>query len=736
MPGVLLMGGSPLRLGSAVLTMGGVGGGGGGGGSTVPASALAAVPGTLMAWDATVPMNALAWNTGAALNMGAPISQWAGAQVGGIANSIPAQPRLRSVQGQGYSTVNPAGATAIAAAPRARTNGGVAAIGAAPGSLGQPGFVWPGLAIQQLWMTESEVSLPATQPWYVALAYARPHVCLFGRVARLLTYTQAHPGNELLTLDSVLPATPTAAGASTMRVLGQTVKTGIYPSYWGTALLVHTPGQGIRVYLDNSTTAVNPTAPIALPGGWPATGFLAALGIPQQDQGAQCYLHELAVGGPVGGATAISQAQIDAVMATFAARYQTGTAPTILLATVGQSNATLSKGVRNNMRPLLAYLTGALAFDWLAVTGEAPGRALYVPENPKIAISDASYLTMWPGGTAVGDTTPFTDPADFTLGSIGATLVNSDLDPARTDMWKYIHGCLAGIFAYYSEAASVRPHSELAANIGAWRNFANRVRAARTADGIPSDANNLRVLYTELVANEGWAQGGQMVNDAFAALESADGFRKAMPYSVDQSETGAHTNDASYTLAHTRGAYQLSREVLAARGLSPSIVPAGIPGLGPSISAAQWNAGTQSVLVTVQHDTGNDITLPDEVRDKGLGFALRTGWVSPSNRGTLVYATSAVKVSATQFRVFFSTLPATALPAGDNRLFYVEQGINYGAAPQSGTNAGTNRVGAGNAVVDNAASRLPASHPIALDLGPGFAQNMALRWTPAGVPIS
>lgn len=240
-----------------------------------------------------------------------------------------------------------------------------------------------------------------------------------------------------------------------------------------------------------------------------------------------------------------------------------------------------------------------------------------------------------------------------------------------------------------------------------------------------------------------------MVRDAFAELETADGFRRVFTTTMEVDNRAAspsnfgdsaHAADGGYQLNFVRSAIQISREILAAgKGdQTLGLIPAGAGGLsafGPRITAAQWRASDKSILVTVSHDAGTDLTLPDAVVQRGLGFTMRTGWTGPSSRGTLVYATSAVKESATTIRVFFSA-PNATLP-NNSRLFYAEQGNNYSLAPQlGGTGSGLGRLGSGRAVRDNASACTVAALPIAADLGPAFQPDMPLQWTPAGVAIS
>jgi hypothetical protein len=516
-------------------------------------------------------------------------------------------------------------------------------------------------------------------------------------------------------------------------------------------LLVNVPGSGVSVYLDGASVRAN-VNPIPLPVAWPSTpSYLSALGQPAPYAGGQCYLHELSVGGPIGSAPAISDAQITAALAALA-RYKTGKAPTVMLAYVGQSNMgnVVGSGGLQAARAEIAYLVRALACDFIP-TPVAPGQPLI----GSAAAPYVSYLTQYtPGGQL------YTDPSLYDLGTqgpnCGAEFMAALALPSGP---AYLRGCLAGIISYYSEAASAGTYADLATNVGAWRNFAGKVRAAQVAAGIPATAASLPFMFADNVSYFGTADGSQMVADAFEALRATgtDGFVPVIGMTLDSTNqgytgsgtgSGSHADNDSLVRVWTRSAPAMARAILAAgAGDQTASIPSGaggLSGLGPQITSAVWDSATKSALLTIQHDAGNDLTLPEKVLTTGLGFILRTNWVSPTNRGTLVFATSAIKESASTIRVYFAGATAN-LPAS-SRLFYGEQGVTYFPPSAGGVSGpttqdsgmasqGMGRLGSGNAVMDNAASRVPASHPIATDLGPAFALNMPLRWTPAGVPI-
>jgi len=172
------LGGKALLLAGIPLTYGA-------GGSSAPtvAGTLATVAGTVQAWDPTVPGNVLAWNAAASDKIGAPLTGWADASAAAIAAAVTGGTRLKSVtQVTSYAGVNAAIAVPTEARPRPRVNGAIAGIGGKPGSgntdasTTNPSGLWPQLNQDQCWITEAPVTLAASQPWAIALAYARPHV--------------------------------------------------------------------------------------------------------------------------------------------------------------------------------------------------------------------------------------------------------------------------------------------------------------------------------------------------------------------------------------------------------------------------------------------------------------------------------------------------------------------------------------------------------------------------------
>jgi hypothetical protein len=433
-------------------------------------------------------------------------------------------------------------------------------------------------------------------------------------------------------------------------------------------------------------------------------------------------------------------------------RYRTGKAPTVILTHMGQSNAgnLTASGSFPLSRALIAYETGALACDWVRPSQLANGRQLYGNDNGGVA-DTTSYLRRTTVATGAAITDPALYEAGDTLNALFTTL--GALPP-------YLKGCLAGIWAYYGEAASATaeaggtPYDLKSRNVGAWKNFAGKVRAWQQAtNGVTETPASLPILFAEMASyGPAASSGAQMVTEAYyqAAADGA-GFVPVLASMMDVADDGtAHIPAGSLVTLTMRAASAIARAVLATGKGDPTITllsgAGGWSQLGPQITGAVWEAGTKSVLVTVAHDAGTDLTLSAAAASQGMGFTLRTGWTSPNARGLIYYATSASKVSATQIRVYFAGTGAAAVPlplAAGARLFYGEQGVKYTLdAAYAPTNQVQNsgafdgRFGVGNGIYDNASANLPGGLNPAADLGSGFAVNQALRWTPAGVLVT
>jgi hypothetical protein len=160
-----------------------------------------------------------------------------------------------------------------------------------------------------------------------------------------------------------------------------------------------------------------------------------------------------------------------------------------------------------------------------------------------------------------------------------------------------------------------------------------------------------------------------------------------------------------------------------AQGLSDSIVASALPATGlPTKGGPQiahvYRASNTSLVLTVAHDSGNDLLLPLQAAD-GAGFAVMDGGTVAAP-GPIISAIAAARVDATHITVTLAS--AISNPSRDSLFFYP-----YGST----------QIGRGNAVTDNASSiSPPVNWNISNDLGSTWSVNMPLQATTYPITLS
>ncbi len=160
-----------------------------------------------------------------------------------------------------------------------------------------------------------------------------------------------------------------------------------------------------------------------------------------------------------------------------------------------------------------------------------------------------------------------------------------------------------------------------------------------------------------------------------------------------------------------------------AQGLSDSIPASALPSTGlPSKGGPQiahvYRASNTSLVLTVTHDSGNDLLVPLQAAF-GAGFAVMDGGTVAAP-GLIITAIAAARIDATHISI---TLASAIKNASSLVLFFYP----YGSM----------QIGRGNAVTDNASMITPpANWNIGNDLGSSWSVNMPLQATTYPITLS
>jgi hypothetical protein len=612
---------------------------------------------------------------------------------------------------------NPASTRAVA-----RVNGYLGAVGAP-----DPSIVTYGPSLDPDWgLSHPGLQLGAGAAWTRYLVWTRPNprqgtyyvngapIPLLHCTASGTTILQAGSTDANLTL---FPGTPSQT----------TLSTTIARRHTHAIILRNTPGTGVDAWLDGVQVA----AAIANPLGASAEGQVLFLHDGTIQGSAQCWFHEAAAW----------ERPLDAAdMATLIAaqaRWVLGPRRGVSVLVMGQSNAAwfCNAGAPLAMAQGIAWYLGAAAYAVDAVVSGSyisPSRYSIISGHP---ISNSSPPLFPPGpagGTFLTNPGDGSDPSTWAAGP-DFTALTDDLTGPAALVSTLDEADIAFLVWPWSEQDSTMPYSDKALYKGTVLQLLSLTRTllGRTAATLPLLAWNAIPYETDA--------GVQMVRESIADLAAAPA-NNIVVFAAQTADSNAlnATYDPSTGLSSGGdpehrdqpdllrygmiGAHAAGHAAIAG-GLSDSIPAmarpaAGLPAAGGPKIAHVYRASDISIILTIVHDSGNDLIVPRQALN-GAGFAVMDGG-SVAAPGNIITATAAARIDATHVAVTLAA-PITN-PSADALFFYP-----YGST----------QIGRGNAVTDNAALVTPpANWNIAGDLGAAWSINLPLQATSYPITLS
>jgi hypothetical protein len=247
--------------------------------------------------------------------------------------------------------------------------------------------------------------------------------------------------------------------------------------------------------------------------------------------------------------------------------------------------------------------------------------------------------------------------------------------------------------------------------------------------GTPAGAAMVREAWVELAADPAnnlvWA-----VPQTYDSITRGDNWNAATGVETTGTPNPGHRDAMDNVAFYRRGALAMARAILASNGLSASLLPASLgAGTGPRIVAATLSGA--SVVLTIQHDGGNDLVVPALASPKGadaplpaqgVGFSVMDGGsiIAP---GAMIRAVACTRLDTTHLQLTLASAPTNQASAC--RLFYPWPGEMWADQPLT-------EIGRGCAVTDNFGQiAVPADCDLNQLLGDGWRVNM-----PLGSPVS
>jgi hypothetical protein len=657
--------------------------------STSPPSVqLTTISGLHGWWDAGTP-------SGFAGPTGSPLAGW-NQVIGTLLDKSAAQIPLRP-----YSFAAPSGAPA--GVPRlSGTLGGVGRFASNSNPVVPP--LDPDLGFQ---LPASTINWSGSWTWY--LVWSRPN----------WRQGSVHDSNPITLLSAgSTPIVQADSSGTTSRLVlfpgqGQIVLTQTLTRRHTHSIVIQSQaGSGINVWLDGTQVASG----VAPPQFASTTGPILFLHDGTFLGAAQCWFHEAAC-----WQRALTIAEIGQLL-SYATRWYRGNRRSVLLLVDGQSNAinyALNDGAAALLAQGVAWHTGALAYGVLATTGSA---ASYTMQS-----GHGLYAAV--GGTYPGsflqDPMDGSDPATWNTGTDGHAVQRAIGGLAPEDV-----ADLCAIVWPWNETDSLRAYSELSTFTGAARRFMGLERG-----WVSSQASNLPVVWWNAIPY-GSAAGIQMHRATVAGLtdDTTQNVIVGNPQTSDSNARGSSWDpttgiatggdsahrDSLDNQRFARLAAPIVARALIAAGRADSIesIPNSLPAIGGPRIVHAYRHSNIDVILTIQHDAGNDLKVPLRATT-GIGFAVRDGG-TPAAPGPVINATSCTRIDATHLMLTLAT-PITSL-SDTCGLYYP-----YGSTT----------IGRGNVVTDNCTNcPKPAGWDIAGDLGTAWYLDFPLGATFTPVPLS
>jgi hypothetical protein len=475
----------------------------------------------------------------------------------------------------------------------------------------------------------------------------------------------------------------------------------------------YSPAAGTDVWLDDVAVAQGVPWPPAA-----SSGTVVLLHDTTNFGSAQCWLHEAA-----NWARSLLSSEVAALL-SYLDRWPRGDRQGIFLLINGQSNAinySLVDGAAALLAQGVAWHTGALACNVLATQGNSSS---YTMQSGHGIYTVANSGYPYPG-SFVADPGDGSSPSAWALGADGvavetalSSLTAEDRSDIRAIVWPW------------SETDSLRQYGELATFQAAATRFISQLRAM-----IGDVTSQIPVVWWNAIPY-GPAAGMTMHRQVVRSMADTPGLgviignlqtsdSNARGSSWDPA-TGLSTGGDS---AHRDSADNLRFAILAspiiARGVTSGdtfdaslAIPDALPKAGgPRITNA-YRQSPSTLIITVLHDAGTDLTLPRQAA-AGVGFSVMDGG-SITAPGTIVTAVSCQRLDATHLQIELSQ--ALRSVSAQCALYYPY---------------GNGQIGRGNAVTDNFSSLpRPSGWDASSDLGPQWAVDCPLSATFGGIVLS